>query len=658
MDFQIVSDFSPKGDQPKVIEEISRSLKQENRYQTILGATGTGKTYVMAKIIERMNRPSLLISHNKTLAAQLYRELQQFFPHNAVEYFVSYYDYYQPEAYVAKKDLYIEKDASINDEIDKLRLRATSALMERRDVVIVSSVSCIYGLGSPEDYREMHLDIHVGETWSRREIIRRLVHMQYNRNDDTLSRGTFRVRGDVIDIFPSYLGETLFRIEMFGDEIEGLAEVDSLNHKVTRRLDHFFIYPAKHFVMPREKIDRAVAIIEEELKERCAYFTKHNKLLEKERLYSRTKYDMERLSTMGFCPGIENYSRPLNGRGEGEPPDTLLEYFPDDFIVFIDESHVSLPQLRGMYNGDRSRKMSLVEYGFRLPSALDNRPLYLEEFWKKVPQAVFISATPEEKELKMSDCVSELIIRPTGLVDPPIDVRPTEGQIDDLFGEIKKTIKAGDRVLITTLTKKMSEDITHFFLNNSLRVNYLHSDIETIERVEILKSLREGKVDVLVGINLLREGLDLPEVGLVVILDADKIGFLRSKRSLIQTSGRASRNVRGRVIMYADRITEAMKDCIKENNRRRTLQNDHNTKYGITPQTVVKPIADILLRTVHPEKPQESLDFVPATTSAGDRNKLLKHLELEMTQAADQLDFEKAIALRDKVRELKSAGKL
>ena len=656
MNFKIKANYSPAGDQAKVIDSIANSLELGHQYQTILGATGTGKTYVMAKIIEKLNIPSLVISHNKTLAAQLYREFQQFFPDNAVEYFVSYYDYYQPEAYVAKKDLYIEKDSSINDEIDKLRLRATSALMERKDVIIVASVSCIYGLGSKDDYKKMHLNLHLREELTRDHLLKRLVDMQYARNDNVLSRGTFRVRGDVIDICPSYATDVGYRIELFGDEIESLSEINILNNQVTRKMKNIFIHAAKHFVMPQTKIDQAVNAIERELEKRCEFFSKQEKLLEKERLYTRVKYDLELLVATGFCPGIENYSAPLTGRKEGAPPDTLIDYFPGGFITFIDESHVSLPQIRGMYNGDRSRKQSLVEHGFRLPSALDNRPLYIEEFWKKVGRTVFVSATPGDKEMEISSLVDELIIRPTGLVDPEIEVRQTEGQIDHLLGEIRREVDKGLRVLVTTLTKKMSEDLTNFLLSHGVKVKYLHSDIETIDRVEIIKSLRMGEIDVIVGINLLREGLDLPEVSLVTIFDADKVGFLRSKRSLIQIIGRAARNVEGRVIMYADKLTEAMTECLEENNRRRDKQIAYNLKHNIIPKTIIKPVNDILVRSKDQEEDDSTQLKLPKSKKK--QRQFLKELEFGMNQAAEALEFEKAIALRDKINELKTLAKI
>ncbi len=660
MDFSVIKEYQLKGDQRPVVQSIAEGLEENLPFQTIKGATGTGKTFVMAKIIEKINRPAIVISHNKTLAAQLYREFKHFLPNNSVEYFVSYYDYYQPEAYVAKRDLYIEKESSINDEIDRMRLKATSSLLERKDVVIVASVSCIYGLGSPEDYKNMYFFLRKGDHVNRQELIKKFMKLQYNRKDDVLERGFFRVRGDVIDVFPSYM-ETGFRIELFGDEIENLAEINVLNNKVLENKEKLTIFPAKHFVMSREKITRALEYIKEELEERVRYFSNHNKILEKERIYNRTLYDLELLKTVGFCPGIENYSRHLAGRSEGERPYTLFDYFPEDFMVFVDESHVALPQIRGMFNGDRARKKALVDYGFRLPSALDNRPLFFDEFLKIAKQYVFVSATPNEYELKISKNLQELINRPTGLLDPPIEIKPSEGQIDSLILEIKREIKQDNCVLVTTLTKKMSEDLTDFLKQNQIRVTYLHSDIETIERVEIIKSLREKKINVIIGINLLREGLDIPEVSLVAILDADKIGFLRSKTSLIQTVGRASRNEHGRVIMYADRLSDAMRECIAETNHRRKIQLAFNEKNGIVPKSVIKPVSDILEREkASPETVDinlEELDFLnegnQVKMKKNQLKEILKRLDLEMKLAADQMDFEKAISLRDKINELK-----
>ena len=661
MDFSVIKEYQLKGDQGSAVSSISEGLVKGFPFQTIKGATGTGKTFVMAKIIEKANRPAIVISHNKTLAAQLYREFKYFLPDNAVEYFVSYYDYYQPEAYVVKRDLYIEKESSINDEIDRMRLKATSALLARKDVVIVASVSCIYGLGSPEDYKNMYFFLQKGDVINRRDLVKKLMSIQYNRKDDVLERGFFRVRGDVIDVFPSYL-EKGFRIELFGDEIENLAEIDVLNNKVIETKEKITIFPAKHFIMPQNKIDRALREIKEELDERVAYFKNHDKILEKERIYNRTLYDLELLKAVGFCPGIENYSRHLSGRKEGERPYTLFDYFPEDLIVFVDESHVSLPQIRGMFNGDNARKKSLVNYGFRLPSALDNRPLVFDEFLKIAKQYIFVSATPNDYELKISLNLKELINRPTGLLDPTIEIKPSQGQIDSLIFEIKREIKKDNCVLVTTLTKKMSEDLTDFLKENQIKVAYLHSDIDTIERVEIIKSLRKKKINVIVGINLLREGLDIPEVSLVAILDADKIGFLRSKTSLIQTVGRASRNQNGRVIMYADRISQAMQECLDETNHRREIQIAFNQKNHIKPQTIVKPVSDILERENPSTESTNSdlltgIDFLeqdkPLKMKKNEVKEALKRLDLEMKLSADQMDFEKAILLRDKINELK-----
>ncbi len=664
MNFKVIEEYQLKGDQPQVVESIGNGLEKNYPFQTIKGATGTGKTYVMAKIIEKVNRPALIISHNKTLAAQLYREFKHFLPNNAVEYFVSYYDYYQPEAYVAKKDLYIEKESSINDEIDRMRLKATSSLLERKDVVIIASVSCIYGLGSPEDYKNMYIALQRGEMINRRDLIKKLLNIQYNRKDEVLERGFFRVRGDIIDVFPAYL-QTGYRIELFGDEIENLSEIDVLNNKVINLRSKITIFPAKHFVMPHERISLALEAIKKELDDRVKYFTNQNKILEKERIYNRTLYDLELLKTVGFCPGIENYSFHLSGRKTGERPYTLFDYFPKNFITFVDESHVSLPQVRGMFNGDRARKQSLVDYGFRLPSALENRPLVYDEFLKISSQYVFVSATPNEYEMSVSKNLQELINRPTGLLDPVIEVKSSDGQIDDLIFEIKKEVKKDNCILVTTLTKKMSEDLSDFLKDNQIKVTYLHSDIETIERVEIIKSLRQKKINVIIGINLLREGLDIPEVSLVAILDADKIGFLRSKTSLIQTVGRAARNQEGRVIMYADKISEAMAECIKETNERRAIQLAYNQKNNITPKSIQKPVSDILEREEKTNLEDETaanysklLSENPLGLKKNKVKKIIEGLDLEMKLAADQMDFEKAIFLRDKISELKLHHKL
>ena len=653
--FQLVSDFAPQGDQPQAIEALVRGLKEGKRYQTLLGATGTGKTYTIAQTIARVNRPTLVIAHNKTLAAQLYSEFKAFFPHNAVEYFVSYYDYYQPEAYIPQTDTYIEKDSSINDEIDKLRHSATSALFERRDVIIVASVSCIYGLGSPEEYRELVLSLRVGSERPRNEILHKLVDIQYQRNDINFTRGTFRVRGDVIEIFPAGSGERAIRVELFGDEIDRISEIDVLTGEIVGERDHVAIFPASHFVTRQEKMKIALKNIERELEERLAELRAQGKLLEAQRLEQRTRYDLEMMHEMGFCSGIENYSGPLTFRKRGEPPYTLLDYFPDDYLIVIDESHQTIPQLRAMYNGDRSRKEVLVEHGFRLPSALDNRPLRFEEFEQKINQVIFVSATPGPYELERCPELVEQIIRPTGLVDPRVEVRPTKGQIDDLIGEINERVARDERVLVTTLTKKMAEDLTDYLKEIGIKVRYLHSEINTLERMAILRDLRLGVFHVLVGINLLREGLDLPEVSLVAILDADKEGFLRSERSLIQTIGRAARNADGTVIMYADTVTESMERAIKETERRRRIQMAYNEKHGITPQTVRKKVADLIEATRAAEA-KAGYVAVPGVEklSAKEREALIERLEKEMKEAAKALQFERAAELRDALFELKA----
>jgi len=611
MEFKIKSSMKPKGDQPKAIVSLVEGLKNGERYQTLLGVTGSGKTFTMANIIEQVQRPTLVLAHNKTLAAQLYSEFKEFFPDNAVEYFVSYYDYYQPEAYVPSSDTYIEKDASINDEIDKLRHSATSALFERRDVIIVASVSCIYGLGNPVEYRELTLSLRPGMIRDRNEILKKLVDIQYERNDINFVRGTFRVRGDVVEIFPASSSEHAIRVEFFGDEIDRIAEIDVMTGEVIGLRDHVAIFPASHYAASRERLEHAIKLIERDLEVRVKEFKDQDKLLEAQRLLQRTNYDIEMMREIGYCNGIENYSRYMDGRQPGEPPYTLLDYFPEDFLMFIDESHVTIPQVRGMYAGDRSRKDSLVEYGFRLPAAYDNRPLKFEEFESKICQVICVSATPGEYELSKSSRVVEQIIRPTGLLDPEVEVRPIEGQIDHLIGEIQKRVKHNERVLVTTLTKKMAERLTDYLREMDVRVRYLHSDIDTLERLEIIRDLRKGDFDVLVGINLLREGLDIPEVSLVAILDADKEGFLRSETSLIQTIGRAARNVRGKVIMYADVITDSMKKAIEETNRRRALQMEYNKKHGITPKTIVKNIHDLIEAThVAEEKENYGLSMV------------------------------------------------
>jgi len=655
--FELVSDYSPQGDQPKAIEQIVESIQSGRKHQTLLGATGTGKTFTAAHVIARLNRPTLVIAHNKTLAAQLCSEFKEFFPHNAVEYFVSYYDYYQPEAYIPSTDTYIEKDSSINDEIDKLRHSATSALFERRDVIIVASVSAIYGLGSPEEYRDLVLSLRVGMERPRNEILRKLVDIQYQRNDLNFVRGTFRVRGDVIEIFPASRGEQAVRVELFGDEIERIVEIDVLTGEIVSERDHIAIFPASHFVTREEKMRLAIKNIERELEERLAEFRKQGKLLEAQRLEQRTRYDIEMMLEMGFCPGIENYSGPLTFRERGATPYTLLDYFPDDMLCIIDESHVTIPQIRGMYNGDRARKEVLVEHGFRLPSALDNRPLTFEEFEQKVGQTLYISATPGPYEIEKCPVMIEQIIRPTGLVDPKIEVRPTKGQIDDLIEEIQKRIQKDERVLITTLTKKMAEDLTDYLKEIGIKVRYLHSDIKTLERMQILRDLRLGVFHVLVGINLLREGLDLPEVSLVAILDADKEGFLRAERSLIQTIGRAARNAEGCVIMYADTITESMEKAIRETERRRKIQMEYNEKHGITPQTIRKKVRDVIEATRVAEKKADYLSGIKMEKmSKRDRAALMERLEAEMKEAAKNLQFERAAELRDALLELKAQG--
>ena len=658
--FHVVSPFDISGDQGQAIDKLAKGIENGDRAQTLKGVTGSGKTFTMAKIIERINRPTLVLSHNKTLAAQLYREFKSFFPDNAVEYFVSTYDYYQPEAYVPGKDLYIEKEADINDEIDRLRLSASFSLMERRDVIVISTVSCIYGLGNPVSIKDMIHTFSVGEIFDHKSELEQLVRMLYERNDAVLSRGTFRVRGDIIEIYPAYL-ESAVRITLDWDEIVSIDVFDPLTLEKLDRLESFTLYPAKQFVMPKEALDSAIGRIESELEDQLQYFESQGKLLEKERLKSRVEYDIEMLKEVGHCAGIENYSRPLSGRAPGERPAVLLDYFPDDFIVFIDESHVTLPQIGAMYEGDRSRKVNLVNYGFRLPSALDNRPLKYEEFDKKVGQRIYVSATPGKTELKESTRIVEQIIRPTGLLDPEIEVRPTEGQMEDLYGEIVRTVSKGERVLVTTLTKKMAEDLSGYLSSLGLKVRYLHSEVETIERVEILTDLRKGVFDVLVGINLLREGLDLPEVSLVAILDADKIGFLRSATSLIQTIGRAARNANGRVMMYADQMSDAMKEAINETEHRRAVQMAYNKEHGITPRTIRKAVEDILERQMKDaeEIQQEELRIQRSAFNLlleKDRKKYLRSLEKEMRECAERLEFEKAAAIRDEIERVKKGA--
>ncbi|WP_183249960.1 excinuclease ABC subunit UvrB [Anoxybacillus tengchongensis] len=652
--FQLVSAYKPQGDQPKAIAKLVEGIQQGKKHQTLLGATGTGKTFTISNVIQQVNKPTLVIAHNKTLAGQLYSEFKQFFPHNAVEYFVSYYDYYQPEAYVPQTDTYIEKDASINDEIDKLRHSATSALFERRDVIIIASVSCIYGLGSPEEYRELVVSLRVGMEIERDHLLRRLVDIQYERNDIDFRRGTFRVRGDVVEIFPASRDEHCIRIEFFGDEIERIREVDALTGHVMAEREHVAIFPASHFVTREEKMKLAIENIEKELEDRLRELREQGKLLEAQRLEQRTRYDIEMMKEMGFCSGIENYSRHLTLRPPGSTPYTLLDYFPDDFLIVIDESHVTLPQIRGMYNGDKARKEVLVEHGFRLPSALDNRPLMFEEFEQKVNQVIYVSATPGPYELEHCPEVVEQIIRPTGLLDPTIDVRPIAGQIDDLVDEIQKRIARKERTLVTTLTKKMAEDLTDYLKDIGIQVAYLHSEIKTLERIEIIRDLRLGKYDVLVGINLLREGLDIPEVSLVAILDADKEGFLRSERSLIQTIGRAARNANGHVIMYADTITKSMEMAINETKRRRAIQEAYNREHGIVPKTIQKDIPDVIRATFAAEEKETYETKDVRHLSKEERLALIAKLEQEMKEAAKALHFERAAELRDLILELKA----
>jgi excinuclease ABC subunit B len=654
---KVVSSFSPAGDQGRAIALLAKGVKENIRFQTLKGVTGSGKTFTMAKIIEDAQLPTLVLSHNKTLAAQLYREFKDFFPDSAVEYFVSYYDYYQPEAYVPGKDLYIEKDASINQEIERMRLSATTSLMERRDVIVVATVSCIYGLGNPEDYREMRIELKKGDTVDMREIMRRLVSLQYERNDVAFERSRFRVRGDVLEIFPSYARDAV-RIEFFGDEIEKIRKIDPLSGAAAEEMEFATVYPAKYFVMPQERLRNALGLIRDELSQRYKQFCDEGKPLEAERIKTRTEYDLEMLEQMGYCSGIENYSRHLSGRKEGERPAVLLDFFPEKFLAFIDESHVSLPQVRGMYEGDRSRKLSLVKYGFRLPSALDNRPLIYNEFESLLDRAIFVSATPGEEEAAKSRRLAEQVIRPTGLLDPLLEVRATEGQMEDLYREIQVQVKQGERTLVTTLTKRMAEDLTDYLGELGLKVRYLHSEIETIERVEILRDLRTGAFDVLVGINLLREGLDLPEVSLIAILDADKIGFLRSATSLIQTIGRAARNVNGRVIMYADRMSDAMKIAMQETGRRRQVQAKYNSEHGITPTTISKSIQDILVRKREEKRRSEEVNIEVLTRSfnvlvPSEKRQLIRALEEEMFELAKNLEFERAAVVRDEIRKIK-----
>lgn len=647
--FKIHSQYKPSGDQPEAIEKLVEGIGKGLKHQVLLGATGTGKTFTMANIIERVQKPTVVLAHNKTLAGQLYSEFKELFPENAVEYFVSYYDYYQPEAYVPSSDTFIEKDSSVNDEIDKLRHSATASLSERKDVIIVASVSCIYGLGSPVDYENLVISLRPGMQKERDEVIKKLIEIQYKRNDISFTRGNFRVRGDVLEIFPASSSENAIRVEFFGDEVERITEINTITGEILGRRNHISIFPASHYATTEENIKRAVGTIKEELKERLKYFESENKLLEAQRVEQRTNYDIEMLEEMGYCNGIENYTRHINNVPAGGRPYTLLDYLPKDFLMFIDESHVSVSQVRGMFNGDRSRKQTLVDYGFRLPSALDNRPLRFEEFENVINQVVYVSATPGPYEKEHYENIAEQIIRPTGLIDPPISIRPVENQIDDLMKEIREVTLRGQRVLVTTLTKKMAEDLTFYFRNSGIKVKYLHSDIDTLERMEIIRDLRVGKFDVLVGINLLREGLDLPEVSLVAILDADKEGFLRSETSLIQTIGRAARNVDGKVIMYADKITGSMERAISETERRRAIQSEYNEKHGIIPQSVKKDVRDIIQATTAAE---ETAEYKVEAKPYEDLRLYLIELEKEMMTAAENLEFERAAEIRDEIKKL------
>jgi len=651
--FELVSEYQPTGDQPQAIEQLVKGFKEGNQFETLLGVTGSGKTFTMANVIQQLNKPTLVIAHNKTLAAQLYSEMKEFFPNNAVEYFVSYYDYYQPEAYVPSTDTYIEKDSAINDEIDKLRHSATAALSERNDVIIVASVSCIYGLGSPIDYKNMVISLRPGMEKDRDEVIHKLIDIQYTRNEMDFKRGSFRVRGDVLEIFPAYSGSEAYRIEFFGDEVDRIMEIEALTGEVKAQLEHVAIFPASHYVVPKEKMMRATENILAEMKEQVTFFKSEDKLLEAQRIAERTNFDVEMMRETGFCSGIENYSRHLVGSAPGQPPCTLLDYFPDDFLIIVDESHITLPQVRGMYFGDRSRKKTLVDYGFRLPSALDNRPLNFEEFETHINQMMFVSATPSTYEADHELLRAEQIIRPTGLLDPEISVRPVEGQIDDLVGEINKEVEKHNKILITTLTKRMAEDLTDYIREAGIRVKYLHSDIDTLERAEIIRDMRLDVFDVLVGINLLREGLDIPEITLVAILDADKEGFLRSETSLIQTIGRAARNAEGHVIMYADSITDSMRAAIDETNRRREIQQKYNEEHGITPQTIKKAVRDLIAISKAASAGEEEFRKDPESMDARELEKLAKELTKKMRQAAAELNFEEAAKLRDRMKEVK-----
>ena len=658
--FEVVSPFEPSGDQGQAIDRLSEGFLRGDKFQTLKGVTGSGKTFTMAKIIERVQRPTLIISHNKTLSAQLYREFKSFFPNNAVEYFVSYYDYYQPEAYVAARDLYIEKDCSINKEIDNLRLSATYSLMERRDVIVVATVSCIYGLGMPDLYKEMRIHVETGQTLDVKKFAEQLISLQYTRNDDVLDRGNFRIKGDVIEVYPPYMEtDEAYRIELDWDEVARIRRFDVLNRSVTGEIDETVFYPAKHFVVPRDRLIESTKKIEKEMEERVEELRAAGKMLEAERLKTRTTYDIEMLREMGTCPGIENYSGPISGRNRGDPPATLLHYFPDDFLCMIDEAHVSVPQIGAMYEGDRSRKQNLIDFGFRLPSAFDNRPLKKEEFDKKMNQIIYVTATPRPEEVKQSTQVVEQIIRPTGLLDPIVEVRPSEGQMEDIYREVKERIEKNERSLILTLTKKMAEDLTEYLTELNLKVKYIHSEIDTFERVEILKDLREGKIDILIGINLLREGIDLPEVSFIALLDADKIGFLRSETSLIQIIGRAARNAEGKVVMYADHMSPAMEAAIKETKHRREVQEAYNKEHGITPQTVKKAIADILVHDKEEAAQTVGIDVEVIKNKANlfnpsERKKVIKALTEQMSEYAERMEYEQAAAVRDQIRDIQA----
>ena len=659
-EFKVLSPYQPSGDQAQAIEKLSQGFLRGDKYQTLKGVTGSGKTFTMAKIIEKVQRPTLIISHNKTLSAQLYREFKTFFPNNAVEYFVSYYDYYQPEAYVAARDLYIEKDCDINKEIDQLRLAATYSLMERRDVIVVATVSCIYGLGMPDLYKEMRVHLELGQNLDIKKFADSLISLQYTRNDDVLDRGNFRIKGDVIEVFPPYMEtDEAYRIELNWDEVVKIRRFEVLNRNITGELDETVFYPAKHFVVPRDQLIAATERIQNEMEESVAEFQKEGKILEAERLKTRTTYDIEMLKDMGTCPGIENYSGPISGRKSGEPPATLLHYFPDDFLCMIDEAHVTVPQIGAMYEGDRSRKQSLINFGFRLPSALDNRPLKKAEFDKKMNQIIYVTATPRPDEIKQSSQVVEQLIRPTGLLDPLIEIRPSEGQMEDIYKEVKERIEKHERSLILTLTKKMAEDLTQYLTELNLKVKYIHSEIDTFERVEILKSLRSGEIDVLIGINLLREGIDLPEVSFIAILDADKIGFLRSETSLIQIIGRAARNAQGMVVMYADHMSPAMEAAVKETKHRREIQEAFNKEHGITPQTIKKAVEDILIHEKEDAQENVQLDVEVIKNKAnlfnpGERKKVIKALTKQMSDFADRMEYEQAAAIRDQIREIEA----